>query len=459
MPTLPVVAIVGRPNVGKSSLFNRLIGHRRAVVEDFPGTTRDRLYGTCEWNAREFFLVDTGGIAKVDKNNPIEIGLANQIKAAIQEADILLFVADGQSPITFEDDEALRLVRRTKKPVIFTLNKIDGTTFEINKTNFYEMGLGEPITISAIQGRGTGDLLDKIVNLLPAKVEQPVVVSDKEATPPIRIAIIGRPNVGKSTLINQLLKSERVIVSSTPGTTRDTIDVDMDFQGRKLTLIDTAGIRKRGKIDVGIEHYSVLRAMQAIARCDVVFALFDPDEGITSQDLHVLGYALDEYKSIVMVANKWDLMKDKAETIGVARDRFIATYERAVRDELKFMSFAPFVTISALHDVRVGNLLEMATHLYDQRFIRLGHKQLKTILQPVITTNPAPSKRGVSLYVYDYKQIDVSPPTFEFEVNDKELFHFSYQRSLINAIRKVYPFTGSPIKVLCRNRPKKVRTS
>jgi GTPase len=450
----PIVAIVGRPNVGKSSLFNRLIGQKKAVVEDFPGTTRDRLYGDVEWVGRTFTLVDTGGISdNLDKADAIGQGLKRQIQAAVDEADVLLFMVDGQVPPTVEDDHALTLIRKTRKPVVLVVNKLDDMSHEPELVNYYQLGVGEPFGISALAGRATGDLLDKIISLLP----NPPLIDDMVEDKSIKIAIIGRPNVGKSTLVNQLLEEERVVVSDIPGTTRDTIDVKMEHAGQEFTLLDTAGIRKRGKIDAGIEHYSVLRAMHAVERADVVFVLFDASEGIVSQDEHVLGYALDNYKSILLVANKWDLMKDKHLDFNLPKDQMIKQYERSVKDNLKYIDFVPFLTISALQDIRVTKLLDLGKHLYDQRFIRLTEAQLRTVLQRPLLTAPLPSKRGIDLHIHKYKQCDVNPPTFLFDVNDAALFHFSVRRLITNAIRKVYPFDGTPFKFIVKTRSTKTR--
>jgi GTPase len=446
----PIVAIVGRPNVGKSSLFNRLIGERKAVVEDYPGTTRDRLYADVEWAGHTFTLVDTGGMAtSIEKDDAIGQGLRRQIDAAVDEADVLVFMVDGQVPPSAEDDYALKQIRKSRRPVILVVNKLDSPVHDTEVANFYQLGLGEPFGLSALAGRGTGDLLDRIISHLPGLESAVVEENEKDS---VKIAIIGRPNVGKSTLLNQLLNEERVIVSDIPGTTRDTVDVEIEYEGKHVTLLDTAGIRKRGKVEKGIEHYSVMRAMHAIERCDVVFVVFDAGEGLTQQDMHILGYALDQYKSIVLIANKWDLMKEKHLEIGVPKDQLIRYYERSVKEAVKFVDFAPFVTISALQNLRVSKLLDMGLHVYQQRFVQVPQAELRRLLQAMIVTAPLPSKRGVTLHIVKYQQIATNPPTLQVEVNDPVLFHFSLQRMMVNRIREVYPFEGTPIRFVIKTK-------
>lgn len=443
----PVVAIVGRPNVGKSTLFNRLIGRTQAVVEDFPGTTRDRLYGEVDWNGKQFDLVDSGGVT-TDQGDNLTQSMNHQVKQAITESDVVLFVIDGKAGVTHDDETALNWVRKSKKKVLLVVNKVDGKKQQDQLAEYYNLGLGDPRPVSAVNGSGTGDLLDAVTLLLQQDHAAEETVAEETGSDQgrIKIAFIGRPNVGKSTLVNQILKSDRMVASEIPGTTRDAVDIDFELEGRAITLIDTAGIRRRGKIEQGIEKYSVIRSHNAINRAHVVCVLFDPVEGLTKQDMHIVGYAIEAGKGIVIACNKWDLAKLKADEMGIRRDELLKTYQDSLREALNFVDYAPFITLSALHGTRVEKLVETALYVYDQGGLELTDKQLRTIWQPLIARTPAPTKRGISLHVHRYTQTGSRPPTFQFVVNEPKTVHFSFQRALDNALRTVYPFSGNPIR-------------
>jgi len=430
----PIVAVVGRPNVGKSTLFNRLIGQPLAIVEDLPGTTRDRLYADSEWNGRVFTVVDTGGLV-FDESGEVEWKVREQAQIAIAEADVIVFVVDASTGLTAADREAADLLRRTDKPLILAANKADNENRRQAAVEFYELGLGDPIPISALHGTGTGDLLDAITaSLAPEEVEEP-----DEA---IRVAIVGRPNVGKSSLLNALLGEERAIVSEIPGTTRDAIDTRLEWGGQPVVLIDTAGIRRRGRIEPGVEKYSVLRAMRAIQRADVAVLVLDGVDGPTAQDAHVAGYILEEMKSVVVAVNKWDLVPKDSHTMH--------QYTQVVRGALRFMDYVPVLFISAKTGQRVGQVLDTALRVRDERLVRLSTAELNDILRQAVARQSPPTKAGKVLKFYYVTQPSVDPPTFVFFVNDKELVHFSYARYLENQIRERYPFTGTPLRLLFR---------
>ncbi|MCS7220631.1 MAG: ribosome biogenesis GTPase Der [Anaerolineae bacterium] len=441
----PVVALVGRPNVGKSTLFNRIIGERRAIVEDIPGTTRDRLYAQAEWAGVPFILVDTGGLEievgrRSDRDSvaPLSVASADyvpairqQVRIAIEEADVVIFLVDAQEGLTPADQDVADLLRATHKPIILAVNKADNPSQEIAAVEFWALGLGEPHPISALHGRGIGDLLDAAVGRFPRQVE------DAEGDA-IRIAIVGRPNVGKSSLLNALLGQERAIVSEIPGTTRDAIDTELIWEGQRIILVDTAGIRRRGRIERGLEYYSVLRALRAIERADVVLLLVDAAEGVTAQDTHVAGHIVAEYKSVVVVVNKWDLVKKDAHTMD--------QYMHSVREALNFMDYAPVLFISAKTRQRVDQVIPTALRVYSERRQRVSTAELNRILQEAITAHPPPTK-GKPLRFYYATQVGIEPPTFVFFVNDRELIHFSYERYLENVIRTHRLFEGTPIRL------------
>lgn len=442
----PLVAIVGRPNVGKSTFFNRVIGEKRAIVEDVPGTTRDRLYGDGDWNGRYFTLIDTGGLEFETTQQPVEGEESTseiarqtryQARAAIEEADVILFMVDAKSGITTTDREIAELLRETHKPVILAANRADSEERRLNSVEFYELGVGDPIPVSSYHGTNTGDLLDKIVENLP---EQPEEAEDTS----IRIAIIGRPNVGKSRLLNALLGQERVIVSDVPGTTRDAIDTEIMVTGREVTLIDTAGIRRRGHIDQGIEKYSVMRTLRAINRSNVVLLVVDASEGVTAQDTHIAGYALDQSKGIVLVVNKWDKIEKETRTMD--------EYTAKIREEFDFMSWVPLVFISAKFGQRVNKVLDLALHVADERRKRVPTALLNKLIREAVAEHSPPSKPGKWLKILYATQADVDPPTFIFSVNDAKAIHFSYERYLENKLRATFGFEGTPIRMFFRGR-------
>jgi GTP-binding protein len=433
----PLVALVGRPNVGKSTLFNRLVGERLAIVEEIPGTTRDRQYADVEWGGSVFTLVDTGGLV-TDPSDEITKQIQTQAQVAMVEADVIVLVTDILTGITAPDHAIADILRRTAKPIVLAVNKADNLKREIDLPEFYALGLGDPLPISALQGVGTGELLEAIVaNLptMPAEEEEPDV---------LHIAIVGRTNVGKSSLLNRLLGEERVIVSDVPGTTRDAIDTTIRFQGEEMVLIDTAGIRRRGRIEPGIEKYSVLRSLKAIQRADVVFFVIDAVDGVTAQDTHVASYILEEAKSVIVVVNKWDLVEKDTHTL--------PQYEEYVRNELKFMPYVPVVFISAMTGQRVSRLLPLAQHIRKERQQRLTTSEINTVLREAMARHSPPSKWGKRLRIYYGTQVGVEPPTFVFFVNDKRLVHFTYARYLENQLRQKYRFEGSPIKLIFRGR-------
>ncbi|MDP9310338.1 MAG: ribosome biogenesis GTPase Der [Chloroflexota bacterium] len=441
----PIVAIVGRPNVGKSTLFNKLVGERRAIVEDEPGTTRDRLYGEAEWRGREFTIVDTAGILPGEENQTTasmaEIVRATRAQAqlAIDEADAILFLVDVKSGITAADEEVAEMLRQTSKPVIVGANKADSLERAQNAVEFWNLGLTEPVPISAYHGTGTGDLLDALYDALPPFEEDP----DEEYA--LKIAIVGRPNVGKSSLLNRLLGIERVVVSDIPGTTRDTIDTVVEFNGEKILLIDTAGIRRRGRIDQGIEKYSVLRALRAIERADVALLMVDATEGVTSQDAHVAGMVLEAYKGIAVLVNKWDALEKDAETFD--------QWTRHVQAALHFIPYAPMLFISAKTGQRVEKILELAQQINAERNTRISTAKINTILRDAVRDHPPSSiHKGAHLRIFYATQAQVAPPVFLFFSNAPEEIHFSYKRYLENRIRAEYPFVGTPIILVFKSR-------
>jgi GTP-binding protein len=443
MSTLkPTVAIVGRPNVGKSTLFNRLVGERQAIVEDLPGTTRDRIYGDTDWNGVEFTIVDTGGLQDGDEFDalaPREIGerTRNQAELAIQEADVLLFLVDGKLGISSADHDVAQLIRRSGKPVILAVNKAENEARREAAVDFYELGLGEPIAFSALHGIGTGDVLDAIVPLLPRREEV------EEVDYP-SFAIVGRPNVGKSALLNALIGHERSIVSEVAGTTRDAIDTLVDWNGTSVRLIDTAGIRRRGRVEVGVEKHSVLRSMRAIDRADVALVVLDASEGFTAQDAHIAGYVIEAGKGIVFVVNKWDLIEKNTNTMNEFRDD--------ARQAFQFAPFAPVVFVSAITRQRVDAIIETAMHVHSESFKRISTGEINRLLREAVAKHPPPSRPGRWLKFYYATQAGVAPPRFVFFCNDPEAVHFSYQRYLENTIRERLGFDGTPLILQFRGR-------
>jgi GTPase len=453
----PVVAIVGRPNVGKSTLFNRLAEERLAVVDDVPGTTRDRLVAEAEWVGVTFDIVDTGGIDPTQagqgrEKQPLSIGSAEfieqirtQAEIAIEEADAVLFVTDASSGVTPADREVALILRKRQTeragqpwpPVILVANKADSSALRTQAYQFYELGMGDPYPISAVHGTGTGDLLDALVAVLPKSLED----SDDES---VKIAIVGKPNVGKSSLLNRLTGEERAIVSPIPGTTRDAIDTQFIYQDIPITLIDTAGIRRRGKIEPGVEKFSVLRSMRAIERADVALLMIDAASGVTAQDTHIAGYILDARKSTVVLVNKWDVIEKDSSTM--------EEFTRHIRQELNFMDYVPVLYISAKTGQRVDKVLPLALQVQEERLVRISTSQLNQILQKAQDEHPAPSQKGRQLKLYYGTQVRSDPPTFLIYVNDPKLAHFSYQRFLENQLRLVYPFLGTPVYFVLKPR-------
>ena len=464
----PLVAIVGRPNVGKSTFFNRMIGERIAIVEDMPGTTRDRIYGDTDWNGREFTLIDTGGL-EFGSNLPVgQVGLTGQpidimshvqaqAELAVEEADVIVFMVDARSGITAADEEVADLLRRSLKPVVLAANKADNASRRLDAVEFYSLGLGEPITISSIQGTGTGDLLDLIVEALPPEDE----TTDEEDEDISRIAIVGRPNVGKSSLLNAILGVQRSIVSDVPGTTRDAIDTELAYKDRKLILIDTAGIRRRGKIGPGVEKFSVLRSTRAIERCDVALLLIDASEGLAAQDTHIAGEIQEFAKGVIIVVNKWDLAQDqrRAERAGefAHPDDEIESaegYQRIIAEGLKFIPYAPIVFTSAKTGYHVQNLLDTALSITDMRYLRIPTARLNEVVQEAIRHHSPPVVRNKILKIYYATQTQVNPPTFVFFVNDPTAVHFSYERYLENRLRDIFGFKGTAIRMFFKPRSK-----
>ncbi len=501
---IPLVAIVGRPNVGKSTLFNRILGARTAIVEDRARTTRDRLYGDAEWNGRRFVIVDTGGL-EADTDDPIELRVQEQARLAIAEADAIVFVVDAASGMTPADLEAAELLRRATAPVIVAVNKADNEKRELEGAEFHALGWDETYAISASHGRGTGDLLDAIVWALPPESEaerarkareaeadawadevaagrlEPFVVGEPEAdlegdgqgedradedspgdagaarwdaaiaaeadTAPAAIAFVGRPNVGKSSLLNALLGEERAIVSEVPGTTRDAIDTRLAWGRSEVILIDTAGIRRRGKVAGGpaAERYSTMRALTALARADVAVLVIDAVEGLTSQDAHVAGYAVEEGKGLVLAVNKWDLVAEKT-------DRTFDQYVEWIRNEVPFIEFAPVVSISAKTGQRVGRVLELAVDIWAERRRRIPTGELNRLVSAATDRTPPPMVRGKRPRIFYATQVAIAPPTFVFFASDASAVHFSYRRYLENRLRETFGFDGTPIRLVFRDR-------
>jgi GTP-binding protein len=450
----PIIALVGRPNVGKSTLFNRLAGERLAIVDDTPGTTRDRLFAEAEWNGRAFDIVDTGGIDPTHGGkSPLSVGSADfipQIRAqaltAAGNADVILFLTDGQAGVTPPDREVAEILRRSQKklpdgtfapPILLVVNKTESAGTRGEAAEFYELGLGDPYPVSAVHGTGTGDLLDALVQALPPPAEE-------EEDESVKIAIVGKPNAGKSSLLNRLVGSERAIVSPIPGTTRDSIDTKINFQGIDITLIDTAGIRRRGRIEPGVEQFSVLRSFKSIERADVAILMIDATTGITAQDAHIAGFILEAWKSCVVLVNKWDAVEKDNYTMD--------EYTKTIQRDLNFMSYVPILFISAKSGQRVDQVLPLALQVQEERLVRLTTSKLNQVIQHAQDMHAHPSKAGRSLRMYYGTQVRSDPPTFMIYVNDPTLMHFSYMRYLENQIREEYGFLGTPIRIVIKGR-------
>ena len=432
----PIVAIVGRPNVGKSTLFNRIAGQRIAITADEPGTTRDRLFSAVEWEDRALLLVDTGGL---EANPDASIGKAirSQVHAAINEADAVIFVTDVTTGITPADEDVADVLRKCGKPIVLGVNKVDSGKRELQIPEFYRLGLGEPLQLSAHHNQGIATLLDELLEVLPKAEPEPPVEG-------VGLAIVGRPNTGKSSLLNALLGEERAIVSDVPGTTRDSIDTVIDYKGQRLTVIDTAGVRKRGRVSRGVEHFSVLRALRAVERADVAVVLLDASELDAAQDAHIAGFALDAYKGVVVAVNKWDLARE----LELEQD----DAEQIVKRRFKFAAYLPVVFLSALKGEGLAKLLKSVLEVYQQRQIRVGTADLNKIVDRAAGEHLPRLVGRKRLHILYATQSEVNPPTFVFFVNDPKLVHFSYHRYLENRIREVFGFTGTPLKFIFRAR-------
>lgn len=432
----PTIAIVGRPNVGKSTIFNRIAGERISIVEDTPGVTRDRIYTTGEWLGREFSIIDTGGIDLGDE--PFMDQIKHQAEIAIDEADVIIFVASGREGITDADELVAKILYRSNKPVILAVNKVDNPEMRNDIYEFYALGLGDPFPVSGSHGLGIGDVLDEAVKHFPN-------TSEEEDEDTIKFSLIGRPNVGKSSLINAILGEDRVVVSDIEGTTRDAIDTYFESEeGQKFLMIDTAGMRKRGKVYESTEKYSVMRAMRAIERSDIVLMVLNAEEGIREQDKRVAGYAHEAGRGIIIVVNKWDTVKKDTNTM---RD-----FEAEIRDEFQYLDYAPIIFVSALTKQRLNKLPELIETVSMNQNLRIPSALLNDVVMDAVAINPTPTDKGKRLKIFYATQVAVKPPTFVIFVNEEELMHFSYARFLENQIRKAFTFEGTPIKIIPRRR-------
>lgn len=433
----PIVAVVGRPNVGKSTLFNQIIGRRISIVHDEPGVTRDRIYADAEWLGKNFTLVDTGGI-DIFSEDELVSQMRQQAQTAIETADVVVMIVDGKEGITPADEEVANILRRTQKPVILAVNKIDAPHEEEMVYEFYGLGLGEPVSISAIHKRGLGDLLDEIVAHFPAHE------GEEDYDDIIKIAVVGKPNVGKSSLVNAILGEERVIVSDIPGTTRDAIDTPFELNGQKYLIIDTAGIRRKSRINQSLERYSVIRALSAIRRCDVALIVIDANEEATEQDAKIAGLVHDEGKAAILVMNKWDMIEKDTNTI--------YEYQRRLYNELSFMLHAPNIFISAKTGQRVNRVIDLVNHVYRQYTSRISTGVLNDCIADAVITTEPPTDKGRQLKIYYGTQVSIKPPTFVLFVNDPKLMHFSYERYLENYFRKTLGLDNTPIRIIVRQR-------
>lgn len=433
----PLVAVVGRPNVGKSTLFNKIVGRRVAIVEDSPGVTRDRIYADATWLDYAFTFIDTGGIEPA-REDIISVQMRRQAQLAIDTADVIVFLVDGREGLTATDEEVAQLLRRSKKPVVLAVNKIDHITYAPACLEFYQLGMGEPIGISGEQALGLGDLLDEVVRHFPKAQEE-------QADKPVGIAVVGKPNVGKSSLVNALVGHERVIVSEIPGTTRDAVDTPFSYQGQAYTLIDTAGIRRKRAIqDESVERYSVIRSLAAVRRADVALVVVDAQEGLSEQDVRIAGYVHEEGKPSVLLVNKWDLVQKDTHTMAAMKKKFAA--------ELAFMSYVPMLFLSAKTGQRVDKVLEYANRAYEQSRTRVSTGVLNDVIGEAVTMVQPPSDKGRRLKIYYATQVSVQPPTFVLFVNEPQTLHFSYKRYLENYLRKSFSLDMTPIRLLARPR-------
>ncbi|MBS4191047.1 ribosome biogenesis GTPase Der [Bacillus sp. FJAT-49705] len=432
----PVVAIVGRPNVGKSTIFNRIVGERISIVEDIPGVTRDRIYSSAEWLNHDFNIIDTGGIDIGDE--PFLEQIRQQAEIAIDEADVIIFLTNGREGVTAADEEVAKILYRAKKPVVLGVNKIDNPEMRDQIYDFYALGFGEPFPISGSHGLGLGDLLDEAAKHFPKHGQK-----DYEDDV-IKFSLIGRPNVGKSSLVNAILGEDRVIVSNVAGTTRDAIDSELTFNGEKYVIIDTAGMRKKGKVYETTEKYSVLRALRAIERSDVVLVVIDGEEGIIEQDKRIAGYAHEAGRAVVIVVNKWDAVEKDEKTM--------KEFEQKIREHFLFLDYAPIVFLSAKTKKRIHTLIPMINTASENHALRVDTSVLNDVIMDAVAMNPTPTDKGRRLKIYYTTQVAVKPPTFVVFVNEPELMHFSYERFIENRIRDAFGFEGTPIKIFARER-------
>lgn len=444
MAVKPIIAVVGRPNVGKSTFFNKMVGARVSIVQDTPGVTRDRVYADASWQNYEFTLVDTGGIDPYS-DDPLLKQMRRQAEIAIETADVILFFVDGRDGVTGPDYEVADLLRRTRRPVMLVVNKIDTPLREMDKAEFYALGMGEPHAISSVNLLGFGDLLEEMCKLLPDPV---LDENEQEEQGPVKIAVVGRPNVGKSSLVNRILKEERVMVSDLAGTTRDAIDTPFTDGDDDFIIIDTAGIRRKSKIeDASLERYSVIRSLAAIRRCDVALMLIDAQDGVTEQDTHIAGYVHEEGKACVIVVNKWDALDKSTGTL--------EKFAQKVRADLKFLDYAPILFISAKTGQRVNRVVEEVRRVHRNASNRITTGVLNDALHDAMSVTPPPSENGRRLRIYYATQQSVNPPTFILFVNDKDLMHFSYERYLENHFRKTFSLEGTPVRIWTRERKEK----
>ncbi|MER2000746.1 MAG: ribosome biogenesis GTPase Der [Lysinibacillus sp.] len=434
--TKPVIAIVGRPNVGKSTIFNRIVGERVSIVEDIPGVTRDRIYSSADWLAHEFNIIDTGGIEIGDE--PFLEQIRSQAEIAIDEADVIIFMTNGREGVTSADEIVAKILYKTKKPVVLAVNKIDNPDMRDMLWDFYSLGFGEPFPISGSHGLGLGDLLDECAKHFPKADED---MYDDET---IKFSLIGRPNVGKSSLVNAFLGEERVIVSDIQGTTRDAIDTPYSYDDQDYVIIDTAGMRKKGKVYESTEKYSVLRALRAIERSDVVLVVLNADEGIQEQDKKIAGYAHEAGKAVIIVVNKWDAIEKDEKTMNF--------YTTQIREHFLFLDYAPIVFVSAKTKQRVHQILPVVKRVSENHAMRIQSSILNEVIEDAVARNPAPTDKGRRLRLYYTTQVAIQPPTFVVFVNDPELMHFSYERFLENRIRETFDFEGTPIRLITRAR-------
>ncbi|MBB1099535.1 ribosome biogenesis GTPase Der [Limosilactobacillus sp. WF-MT5-A] len=433
----PIVAVVGRPNVGKSTLFNRIAGERISIVEDTPGVTRDRIYAHAEWLGKHFSMIDTGGIEISDQ--PLLTQIRQQAEVAIDEADVIIFVVDVENGVTDADEQVARILYRSNKPVVLAVNKVDNPERRSDVYDYYSLGLGEPYAVSSVHGIGMGDLLDAVIKEFPENA-----ANDEDDS--IHFSFIGRPNVGKSSLVNAILGENRVIVSNVAGTTRDAINTQFETaDGQKFTMVDTAGIRKKGKIYENTERYSLMRSMRAIDDSDVVLVVLNAEEGIRELDKHIAGYAHEAGCGVIIVVNKWDTLKEKDH-------RTMTDFTNLIRQEFQYLSYAPIVFVSAKTKQRLNQLPGLIEEVYQHHRQRIQSAVLNDVLMDAIAANPTPTQNGRRLRVYYGTQVVTEPPTFVIFVNDPELMHFSYERYLENQIRKAFDFSGTPIHLIKRQR-------